>query len=179
MLDLEELRKELNYDPGTGKFYWKQEAGTLPSNGYRYITVQGKMMLAHRIAWFMFYGVRPIGLIDHINGDRRDNRIENLRIATYSQNAANAKRHSRNTSGLKGASQVVKKGKRTSRWQSSITYQRRQISLGYFDTKEEAHAAYVMAAESLQGKFANDGLMKIMAHRIVDPSRVFPLGFGA
>jgi hypothetical protein len=118
-------------------------------------------------------------VIDHINGDRLDNRIENLRTATYSQNSANAKRHSRNTSGLKGASKRFKNGKWTGRWQASITYQRKQINLGYFDTKEEAHAAYLEAARRLQGEFANCGNVKELVPRMVDPSLIVPLGFGA
>jgi hypothetical protein len=104
-MDYKELNEELVYNKKTGQFFWKKEAGTITGHGYRYIRVNGKMMLAHRMAWLMEYGEDPEGkLIDHINGDRLDNRIENLRIATYSQNGANAKRHSRNTSGLKGAS---------------------------------------------------------------------------
>ena len=178
-MDYRELSEELNYDPATGRFTWKKEAGTI-SNGYRLLRVNQKNMWAHRVAWLMATGEDPEGLvIDHVNGDRLDNRIENLRTATYSQNAANAKRHSRNRSGLKGASEVVKRGKRTGKWQSSITYQRRQMNLGYFDTKEEAHAAYVAAAERLQGEFANDGLVKELVSRMVDPSLIVPMGFGA
>lgn len=179
-MDYAELAETLNYDPLTGMFTWKQQAGTVPTNGYRYITVNGKMMLAHRIAWLMQYGEDPEGkLIDHVNGDRLDNRIENLRIATYSQNSANAKRHSRNTSGLKGASKVVKDGIWTGRWQASITFNRKQINLGSFKTKEAAHAAYVTAAERLQGEFANDGLMKVLVPQMAAPSMIVPLGFGA
>ena len=152
-MNLYELRSELNYDPETGKFTWKKEAGTITGHGYRYIRVNQKMMLAHRMAWLMFYGTEPDGLVDHINGNRLDNRIVNLRIATYSQNAANAKRHSRNTSGLKGASYMPKKRK----WQASITVQNKQTHLGTFATKDEAHAAYLEAARKHQGEFANDG----------------------
>lgn len=179
-MDYAELNEELIYNADTGQFFWKKEAGTITGHGYRYIRVNGKMMLAHRMAWLMAYGEDPEGLlIDHINGDRLDNRIENLRVATYSQNSANAKRHSRNKSGLKGASEVVKRGKKTGRWQSSITYQRRQMNLGYFGSKDDAHAAYVAAAEKLQGEFANDGLVKELLPRMADPSLVVPLGFGA
>jgi HNH endonuclease/AP2 domain len=157
-VDYEDLNKELTYNPETGQFFWKKEAGTITGHGYRYIRVNGKMMLAHRMAWLMAYGEDPEGkLIDHINGNRLDNRIENLRLATYSQNSANAKRHSRNTSGLKGASKVVRKGKWTGRWQSSITVDNKQVHLGSFGTKEQAHAAYMVAARKAQGEFASDG----------------------
>jgi hypothetical protein len=115
--------------------------------------VNQELILAHRLAWMLYYGREAPGMIDHRNGDRQDNRIENLRIATHSQNGANARRHSRNTSGLKGASWMPKRGK----WQASITVRNKQIGLGYFDTKEEAHAAYLIAAREHQGEFANGG----------------------
>jgi len=157
-MDYEALNEELIYNKETGQFFWKKEAGTITGHGYRYIRVNGKMMLAHRMAWLMAYGEDPgEKLIDHINGNRLDNRIENLRLATFSQNGANAKRHSRNTSGLKGASKVLKRGKWTGRWQSSITVRNKQFNLGYFDTKEEAHVAYLAAAKEHHGEFASDG----------------------
>jgi len=178
-MDYKELSEELNYDPATGRFTWKKEAGTI-SNGYRLLRVNQKNMWAHRVAWLLATGEDPEGMvIDHINGDRLDNRIENLRTATYSQNSANAKRHSRNTSGLKGASKRIKNGRWTGRWQASITYQRQQMHLGEFDTKEEAHAAYLEAARRLQGEFANCGKINELVPRMVDPSLIVPLGFGA
>lgn len=157
-MDYENLNEELTYNKGTGQFFWKKEAGTITGHGYRYIRVNGKMMLAHRMAWLMEYGEDPEGqLIDHINGNRLDNRIENLRLATFSQNGANAKRHSRNTSGLKGASKVLKKGKWTGKWQSTITVRNKQLYLGSFNTAEDAHAAYLVAAQQHHGEFASDG----------------------
>ena len=65
------------------------------------------------------------------------------------------------------------------KWQSSITFQNRQLALGHFDTKEEAHEAYLAAARKLQGEFANDGLVKELLEKPADPSMVVPLGFGA
>jgi hypothetical protein len=156
-INSDDVRDHLDYDPATGKFWWKDEAGTITGHGYRYIKVRRKLKLAHRMAWAFYYGEEPNGLVDHINGDRLDNRIKNLRIATYSQNSANAKRHSRNTSGLKGASKVVKNGRWTGRWQASITVRNKQVHLGSFRTKEEAHQAYLLAARKYQGEFANGG----------------------
>lgn len=175
---LENLRETFDYDPKTGKFSWKAEPGSITANGYRYIKVNGKLQLAHRLAWLYYYGEEPVGLVDHINGDRADNRIENLRIATYSQNSANAKLHTRNTSGLKGVCKIVRKGVWTGRWQASITHNNKQIGLGSFKTKELAHVAYMKAAERLQGEFAHDGV-KELQEKPADPSMVVPLGFGA
>lgn len=107
----------------------------------------------------MTHGQPGVSFLRHNNnGNRQDNRIRNFRIATFSQNGANAKRHSRNTSGLKGASKVLKKGKWTGRWQASITVRNKQMNLGYFDTREEAHAAYLAAARLYHGVFASDGI---------------------
>ncbi len=153
-INSDDVREHLGYDPATGRFWWKDEPGTIAGNGYHYIRVCGKMRLAHRMAWAFHYGEEPDGLVDHINGDRSDNRIVNLRLASYSQNSANAKRHSRNTSGFKGASW----DKHKKMWQATITVQRKQIMIGRYKTKEEAHAAYVREARRHQGEFANDGL---------------------
>ena len=98
------------YCPVTGKIIWKndsvgrgrphlkgEECGCIDSNGYRYISVSVngfyKRLLAHRLAWYIYYGVMPNKLIDHINGNRTDNRIENLREVTSGQNLRN--RHNR------------------------------------------------------------------------------------
>lgn len=158
-INSDDVREHVGYDPATGKFWWRDEPGTISTNGYRYIRINGKMMLAHRLAWLLYYGQTPPKLVDHINGDRQDNRIANLRAATYSQNSANAKLHTRNTSGFKGAAKVVRKGKWTDRWQATITVQNKQLNLGsHFRTAEAAHAAYLKAAREHQGEFANGGL---------------------
>jgi hypothetical protein len=159
-INSDDIRDYLDYDPSTGKFWWKDEAGTLSTNGYRYIRVRGKMRLAHRMAWAIYYGEEPPKgtIIDHINGDRQDNRIANLRLADFSQNGANARLHAHNTSGYKGVAKVVRKGKWTGRWQASITVRNKQRSLGtHFRTPEAAHEAYLKAAREHHGEFANGG----------------------
>lgn len=156
-INSDDVRDHVAYDALTGKFLWRDEPGTVAANGYRYIKVKGKMRLAHRMAWTFHYGEEPDALVDHINGDRLDNRIENLRLATYSQNGANAKKHIHNTSGFKGVSRVLKNGRVTGQWQSSITVRNKQMHLGKFATKEEAHAAYLSAAREYHGDFANGG----------------------
>lgn len=92
-------------------------------------------------------------VVDHANGDTLDNCRDNLRLATRSQNNANKKMSKSNTSGYKGVSWDKKKGK----WLASITKDRKQYNLGYFDTPQEAHETYKTKAIELFGEFANFG----------------------
>jgi len=95
-------------------------------------------------------------LVDHINGDGLDNRRVNLRPATGSQNGANISPPSHNTSGYKGVALY----KRTGRWRACITVDRKHIHLGYYDTAEEAVAAYDAAAINAWGEYARPNLLK-------------------
>ncbi len=96
----------------------------------------------------------PAGMVvDHINGDTFDNRRENLRLCTRAENNRNAKIRSNNTSGFKGVSY----NKKMKRYGAAIRVNGRQRTIGFFDTPEDAHAAYVNAARDLHGEFANDG----------------------
>lgn len=158
-LTVQQLKSVLTYNPSSGYFVWTQNAspglvGKIAGNllnGYRVIEIHGGSYAAHRLAWLYVYSEWP-GAIDHINGDRDDNRIANLRKATASQNAANMNKPERNTSGLKGV-QSLPNGK----FAASITCQGKHHSLGRYDTKEEASAAYLVAAKRLFGEFAHDG----------------------
>lgn len=120
----EDLDKLLDYRPDTGEVFWKpsseknaswntrfanKQAGAIIKNKkatlfYRYITFSGKPYPAHRIIWMLYYGVMPSGVIDHINGNGIDNRIENLRCVTHSVNSKNAILRSHNRSGVSGVS---------------------------------------------------------------------------
>lgn len=104
------------------------------------------------IVWALYYGKRP-SAIDHINRDATDDRIDNLRLATPSQNQANRKTPSNNTSGLKGVSFEKERNK----WVASIGVNYKRIFLGRFDTSEEAHVCYMEAARKHNGDFACDG----------------------
>lgn len=151
-----EVRRLFDYDPETGALTWRtgparyrgKAAGTLLNTGYRSISVRGRRYVAHRLAWVHFHGKPPTKFLDHINGDRDDNRIVNLREATNAENMANAKCYATNKIGLKGVS--AKRG----RWRAVIVDGGRQRFLGMFDTPEEAHAAYIKAAEKRFGQFA-------------------------
>lgn len=107
-----------------------------------------KRFYLHRLAWQYVTGHPPADQIDHINGDKHDNRFENLREATASTNGANM--HGRSSSGFKG----VYLEKRSGRWFSAICVRNKRMHLGTFGSPEEAHAAYVAAAAKHFGEFA-------------------------
>ena len=160
-LTAERLRNVLDYIPETGGFEWAvsmgngggvagRDAGSDHRHGYRMITIDGERYLAHRLAFFYMTGRMPTEHIDHINGQKDDNRWQNLREATRSQNGANRGANKRNTSGYKG----VTWDKNRSKWSAAIMCQGQPYNLGGFDTPEEAHEAYKKAAGALFGDFA-------------------------
>lgn len=119
-------------------------------NRYKVVRINGVLHLQHRIVWLYVNGRWPSSLIDHKNGDGTDNRIDNLRESTFTENHANRKHQGQNASGLKGAFFH----KRANRWTSRIGVNGKLLHLGMFDTPEDAHAAYVAAAEKHFGEFA-------------------------
>ena len=154
----QQLKSVLLYYPDTGHFVWTKNsrtkkpgyiAGTV-SNGYRAIRIHEKTYLAHRLAWLYVHGHMP-KRIDHINGDRDDNRIENLRIADASQNGANMRRPEHNTSGAKGVQKVGGK------YAAFIKADGKQKCVGKFETLQEASDAYLAAAKDNFGEFAARG----------------------
>lgn len=154
------LRELFGYDPDTGVMRWRvstnsrvvvgQEAGCVNGGGYIVVSVDGRLYRAHRLIWLYVYGRWPGTDIDHIDGDPQNNRLTNLREATVSQNQANARRRANNTSGFKG----VNFHKRGRKWQARIRVNGKSLYLGFFDSREAAHAAYVAAARELFGEFA-------------------------
>lgn len=146
----------LDYSADTGEFRWRANrtgrakagslAGRVDPAGYRQISIDGSAYSAHRLAWVACHGVMPDGMqIDHINCDRSDNRIANLRLATASQNHANR----RPKNGTKGATRH-----RTGKWQSIIRKGSLTVYLGLFPTRQDAEAAYAAAATELYGEYA-------------------------
>lgn len=128
-------------------------AGSVNSCGYLRICVDGKEYFSHRLAWLYEFGEFPSGLVDHINGDRKDNRISNLRQASLSQNGFNRGIQPTNTSGVKGISWCKRRGQ----WRAIIMCQGKSIHVGYFKEKGRAAEAICKARSLLHGKFANYG----------------------
>jgi Demerecviridae HNH endonuclease len=155
------LRRRLRYEAKTGALIWicggkgrrheaGARAGTIEKSGYRRIRLSHRAYAAHRVAWALYYGEWPPGFLDHINRDRDDNRISNLRIATNSQNQANVGRCRRNTSGYKGVSYDKGLGK----WRAAIRRGGPPQTIGLFGSPEDAHAAYLKKAVAYFGEFA-------------------------
>lgn len=117
--------------------------------GYLLVSIDRKQYLVHRVIWLWVNGTMPKEQIDHINLDRADNRIENLREATWSQNMANRRAHKDNQSGMKGAYFSTQSKK----WVARI-YHGRNYHLGSYDTPEQAHSAYCDAAKTIFRDFA-------------------------
>jgi hypothetical protein len=156
------LIEVLHYSPETGVFLWRHprpgikssEAGTINAHSgslkvhYRKIGIDGVQHYAHRLAWFYINKEWPPE-VDHINGDGLDNRIANLRAATRAQNAANASAQKSSKSGYRG---VFKHS--SGKYRAQITKGGRTRSLGYFNSPQSAHEAYLHAAKELHGEYA-------------------------
>ena len=112
---------------------------------YRRFKFKHKRFLAHRIAWFLYYNEWPHQIIDHIDGNGLNNRINNLRLAEHWQNAGN--RHYHRSGKLVGATF----DKRKNRWIAQIVIDGKYSYLGAFHTEKEAHERYLEARKEIQG----------------------------
>ena len=128
-------------------------AGTIStSHGYRNLHVEGKLYLAHRMIYLYCHGYLP-PVIDHIDTDKLNNRIENLRPATMEQNGYNSRMGKNNTSGIKGVSWH----KVTGKWQVRLRVKGKQLWLGCYDDIKDAQAVMKRYREQLHGEFTNHG----------------------
>ena len=152
ILTVQRLKELYHYDANTGQFTrllakgrWRDRVGSI-NLGYLNIKIDHKHYKVHRLAWLYVHGEWPNDQIDHINGDRADNRISNLRAATRSQNKQNARKaRSDSRSGLIGAMWDTKNNK----WVSRIMVDGKRKYLGLFDEAEQAHAVYIEAKRIL------------------------------
>ena len=149
------LADAFRYEPDTGFLYWKNasgngrikpgtKAGCLTECGGIKITFQRKGYFAHHIVWLMHHGTLPSKFIDHKNGNRADNRIENLRECEQWQNMQNLKESSCGSAGIRGAHKY-----RNGRWASAIIVKGQKQWLGTFGSADEAAQAYREAKRQL------------------------------
>jgi hypothetical protein len=125
------------------------EAGYVDKNGYRKLSIKNKKYQAHRIIFLMHYGYLP-DILDHIDGNPSNNRIENLREATQQQNCYNKALYSRNTSGHRGVAWSKVLGK----WQAYVNVNKKRKFLGYFEDLELADLVATEARDLYHGNFA-------------------------
>ena len=157
MLTQAKLKEYLKYNPDTGLFTrikisvknqckLNEIAGSIHAEGHITITFFGKSYQAHKLAYLYINGNLPIKFIDHINGDRTDNRWCNLREATPRQNSQNQRKaHSHNVCGFLG----VNFRKETNKYRARIRHNGILINIGQYDTPEEAHQAYLIEKRKL------------------------------
>lgn len=158
-IDRELLVSQMKFDPETGIGSWlardninlwdrsfnanlaSKNIGTIGKSGYLNANFNGKRHSVHRLAWVYYYGEPPVGVIDHINGIKTDNRIVNLRDVSQSHNCQNRKVAATNnlSSGLLG----VTWSKKSCKWQAQIGINGKLKYLGLFVDKYLAHEAYL------------------------------------
>lgn len=160
MISAEVVLSHLDYDKAKGTFYWRRtcgrkkqgaEAGHINHNGYRVICINNRKIMAHKLVWLVEHGAYPAQELDHINRQRCDNRIENLRRATRELNMRNRGRNKNNAVGMKGVF-AHQRG-----YRARIMHKGRLIDLGVFPSPREAAIAY-SAAEKVCEIFCQVGI---------------------
>jgi hypothetical protein len=126
------------------------KVGWIDAYGYKHFKLKNKNYKCHRVAWLLHYGEWPKGQIDHINGIRTDNRIENLRDVTQVQNSYNKAPHKNSSSKYRGVGWDKKKKK----WRAMIRKDGRFHHIGYFDCEKEAALDYNYVSEKMFGVYS-------------------------
>lgn len=153
-LTLALVNEYLTYDSGTGKLHQRKKrpriqvgslAGCVRPKGYRYIELEGRKYPAHHIVWLLETGKTPTKSLDHIDGNKDNNHISNLREVTNKQNTENRGKQRNNTTGYKG----VTYNKRLNKYIAQIQHNSKQMHIGVYPTAHEAHLAYESKAQEL------------------------------
>ena len=136
-----------------GKLFWRarngKEAGCVGNRSYSCVCINYRKYMTHRLIWIM-HGNDPVPMLDHIDGNQLNNRIENLRPITVSQNQRNTKLRKDSTSGIKGVSWISTRN----RWSGQVWHKGKLHRAGDFKDKDECAAAVRVLRESLHGEFA-------------------------
>ena len=163
MITQERLHEMFEYRDGTlyrkislGRTKAGDKVGFVNNKGYIAVNIDKQCISLHRLIWMMQHGEMPI-LIDHIDGDRQNNRIENLRLASRYGNAQNKRMHKNNTSGVKG----VHWHKKAKKWRGCVYANGKRNYLGFFENLEDANEFVCLAREMLHGPFANHGITQL------------------
>lgn len=148
-----DLKNKYRYCEKTGQIFYRSNdkvAGYVDKYGYRQISIMGKRVAAHRVVWCMLHGDWPQKIVDHVNGNRDDNRIDNLRLATARENC-----HNRLPSrGAKSKYKGVDWHRCVGKWRARIKTETGTLHLGHFETEESAREAYLLAEPYFFGSFA-------------------------
>lgn len=166
----EEVKALFTYDKEEGILRWRNAsgrhgrypagspAGSPNAEGYFQVRVGGQSYRVCRLIWLLVTGEWPEHQVDHVDRNPANDKWENLREATPSQNKANCGKYKTEKASchLKGVQAVQKR--KSIRYRAIATKDGNRFHLGYFDTPEEAHAAYLRASEELHGEFASDGM---------------------
>lgn len=150
-----QLESIFDYNQKSGMLFWKngKRAGSNLYNGYRRVKLQGVEYKEHRLIWVLFFDKQPKQLIDHINGIKDDNRIENLREASVSQNTCNSKLSVRNNTKTKGVYYNHKRKK----YIVNCSINGNSKYLGSYKTLEEAQNTIRNYREKIHGEYTNHG----------------------
>lgn len=155
-ITIEKIKTHFEYKDGN--LYWKKptsrtvKIGNLAgceSNGYRIIRINGKYIYMHQAIYLLFHGYIP-KIIDHVDNNRKNSKIENLREATKAQNAWNAKLNCRNTSGVRGVSW----NKQTKKWRAALMVNGKSLHLGRFSDIQDAENAVKLARKQHYGNYS-------------------------
>lgn len=162
MITQERLKELLHYCPETGVFTWLKtnqnhqklvgkEAGSINYKGYRKIQIDKKIYPAHKLVWLYLYGEFPEEMLDHINNNRSDNRLVNLRHCSISQNACNRRKGTNNKSGHKNVYFRPDTGK----WHVEIRKNKKRYRAGCYQSIEEAAKIAQQLRDELHKDYSN------------------------